>query len=250
MTAEGAPTREILGVNVAAVTVDQFIELMVAAARERRHWRVGYVNAASYNLIAADRRYAEAMRAADLLYADGQSVVWASRYLGRPLPERVNAGDCFDRFCEACARANLTLYLLGSRAGVAERAAQNLKERCPGLRIVHARDGHFEPALTDAIVAEINHFAPDFLIVGMGAPRQEFWTAERFDRLNVGVAWCVGALFEYLAGETPRAPVWVRKAGLEWLFRLIIEPRRLWRRYLIGNWTFLRRVLRSRRRTA
>lgn len=249
MASEAIPTSEILGVKVAQLTVEQFIEQLVSAARARRHWRVGYVNAANFNLVAADRRYAEVLRASDVVYADGQAVVWASRYLGCPLPERVNAGDFFVRFCAACAREQLTLYLLGSRVGIAQRAAENLVARCPGLRIVGARDGHFDPALSDMIVTEINHFAPDILVVGMGAPRQEFWVAERFDKLNVGVAWCVGALFEYLAGETPRAPVWMRKAGLEWLFRLVLEPRRLWRRYLVGNWSFLWRVWRSRRRT-
>jgi N-acetylglucosaminyldiphosphoundecaprenol N-acetyl-beta-D-mannosaminyltransferase len=244
--AEGIPTSRILDIDVARLSVAQFIELVLAAARERRHWRICYVNAANFNLVAGDKRYAEVLRSADLVYADGQSVVWAARYLGCPLPERVNAGDFIERFAEACARENLTLYLLGSRPHVAERAAKNLTGRFANLRIVGTRHGYFDPAELGAIVAEINHLAPNVLLVGMGAPRQEFWTADLFDRLNVGVAWCVGAVFEYLAGETPRAPVWMRKAGLEWLFRLVHEPRRLWRRYLVGNWVFLWRVWRAR----
>jgi N-acetylglucosaminyldiphosphoundecaprenol N-acetyl-beta-D-mannosaminyltransferase len=241
---------QILGINVARLTVEQFIERVVAAARERQRWRVCYVNAANFNLAANDNRYAEVLRAADVVYADGQAVVWASRCLGCPLPERVNAGDFFDRFCEACARENLSLYFLGSRPGVARQAAQNIVKRIGNLRIVGTRDGYFELAQSADVVAEINRLAPDILIVGMGAPRQEFWVAEQHGNLNVGVAWCVGALFEYVAGETLRAPVWMRKAGLEWVFRLVLEPRRLWRRYLVGNWIFLWRVLRARRSTA
>jgi len=240
------PTSSILGINVARLTVDQFIDCVLAAARERRRWRVCYVNAANFNLAATERRYAEVLRSADLVYADGQAVVWASRYLGCPLPERVNAGDFFERFCKACARANLTLCFIGSGPGIAQRAAQNLMERVAGLRIVAAREGYFEPTMTGTIVGEINQLAPDFLVVGMGAPRQELWVADNIHRLDVGVAWSVGALFEYFSGYRARAPVWMRRAGLEWLFRLALEPRRLCKRYLVGNWVFAWRVMRER----
>lgn len=240
------PTSRILGIEVARLTVEQFIEHVIAAARERRRWKIGYVNAANFNLAAEDNRYAAALRSTDVVYADGQAVVWASRHLGCPLPERVNAGDFFDRFCEVCAREQLTLYFLGSRPGVAEQAARNLTARISNLRIVGVRDGYFDPSQSEAIIAESNRLAPHVLIVGMGAPRQELWVSDHFDKLNVGVAWCVGALLEYVAGVTRRAPVWMRKAGLEWVFRLALEPRRLWRRYLVGNWAFLWRVWRAR----
>jgi len=244
--ADPIPTSRILGIDVAQLTVEEFIERVVAAARKRQRWRVCYVNAASFNLARRDSRYAQVLRSADLVYADGQAVVWASRYLRCPLPERVNAGDFFERFCEACAREHLTLCLVGSQPGVAERAAQNLVARSGNLRILAAHHGYFDQERSEAIVAEINRLAPDILVVGMGSPRQELWVAEQFDRLNIGVAWCVGALFEYAAGVRYRAPVWVRKAGLEWAFRLVLEPRRLWRRYLVGNWVFLWRVWRAR----
>jgi len=239
-------TSSILGINVARLTVDQFIDCVVASARERRRWRVCYVNAANFNLVATERRFADVLRSADLVYADGQAVVWASRYLGCPLPERVNAGDFFERFCRVCARENLSFYLIGSSPGIAQRAAQNLTENIAGLRIVGAREGYFEPTMSGTIIGEINQLAPHFLIVGMGAPRQELWVADNIHRLDVGVAWSVGALFEYLSGTRPRAPVWMRRAGLEWLFRLVLEPRRLCKRYLLGNWVFAWRVLRER----
>lgn len=240
-------TSPILGVDVARVTTGQFIQYVTAAARERRRRRVCYVNAANFNLAARDGRFASVLRSADLVYADGQAVVWAERWLGTPLPERVNAGDFFERFCGTCAREGLKLFFLGSRPGVAERAAGNLVARHAGLQVAGTHHGHFEASESDAILGEINRVAPDVLVVGMGAPRQETWVADHIERLDVGVAWCVGALFEYFSGTRRRAPVWMRKAGLEWLFRLVLEPRRLWRRYLVGNWTFLWRVWRSRR---
>jgi len=240
-------TSEILGIPTAQITVEQFIEQVVAAARERRRMRICYVNAANFNLAIKEKRYFDVMRSADLVYADGQAVVWASRYLGCPLPERVNAGDFFERFCARCAQERLTLYLLGSQAGVAQQASQNLTSRIADLRILGARSGYFDPAEMDLIMKEINYLGPDILIVGMGAPRQEYWVADHMAELNVTVAWCVGALFEYVAGVTRRAPIWMRKVGLEWAFRLVLEPRRLWRRYLVGNWIFLWRILRSKR---
>lgn len=241
------PKRNILGVDVAAVTVDEFIEHMIAAARERRRWCVGYVNAANFNLAAQNERFAEALKSADLVHADGQSVVWASRWLRSPLPERVNAGDFFVRFCERCARDGLRLYFLGSREAVAEKAADRLRSRVPGLDIAGTHHGHFDPGNSDDIVEQINRAAPDILLVGMGAPRQDLWVAEHTSKLDVGAAWCVGALFEYFSDTRRRAPVWMRRAGLEWLFRLCLEPGRLWRRYILGNPQFVWRVLQSRR---
>jgi len=244
---EEIPKVPLLGIDVAAIGVEAFIEYVVAAARRRRRLRICYVNAANYNLAARDRRYAELLRSADLVYADGQAVVWASRFLGRPLPERVNAGDFFDRFAAACARERLKLYLLGSRPGIADRAAAELAARTSGLEIAGTHHGYFDESESGRIVSEINRARPDILVVGMGAPRQEKWVAENFDRLDVAVAWCVGALFEYLSGTRRRAPLWMRKAGLEWAFRLALEPRRLWKRYLLGNWAFAWRVWKDRK---
>ncbi|MCX8036005.1 MAG: WecB/TagA/CpsF family glycosyltransferase [Candidatus Sumerlaeia bacterium] len=245
--ADSIPIATVLGLPVARLTVAEFIERVSAAASERRGWRIAYVNAANFNLAGDNPEFAETLRSFDLVYADGQAVVWASRFLGDPVPERVNAGDFIEQFCAACARRTLRVYLLGSKPDVAERAAQYLSARVAGVHIVGCHHGHFDLADSPRIAAEIARRAPDVVLVGMGAPRQEFWTAEHAASLNAGVVWCVGALFDYLAGETPRAPVWMRRVGLEWLFRLAVEPRRLWRRYLIGNWRFLWRVLCARR---
>lgn len=247
LAADSIPAARVLGLPVARLTTAEFIERVATAAGERRCWRIGYVNAANFNLAGDDARFAETLRSFDLVYADGQAVVWASRFLGDPLPERINAGDFIEPFCEACAGRSLRLYLLGSKPGVAERAAQYLSARIARLQIVGCHHGYFDLGESPRIADEIARCAPHVVLVGMGAPRQEFWTAEHAALLNAGVVWCVGALFDYLAGETPRAPVWMRRAGLEWLFRLAVEPRRLWRRYLIGNWRFLWRVLRARK---
>jgi N-acetylglucosaminyldiphosphoundecaprenol N-acetyl-beta-D-mannosaminyltransferase len=211
---------------------------------------VTYLNAHCSNLAARDAEYRAAVNRFGLVYADGQGVVWASRALGAPVPERVNAGDFIPDFCRLCASEGIRLFLLGSYQGVPERAAQTWSKAAPGLAVAGTRHGFFTPEEEESVAAAINAARPDILIVGMSAPRQELWTLRWAQRLHVPVIWCVGALFEYFSDTRPRAPVWMRRASLEWLFRLALEPRRLWRRYLVGNARFVWRVLRARRKQA
>ena len=211
---------------------------------------VTYLNAHCSNLAARDAEYRAAVNRFGLVYADGQGVVWGSRALGAPVPERVNAGDFIPDFCRLCASEGIRLFLLGSYEGVPERAAQTWSKAAPGLTVAGTRHGFFTPEEEESVAAQINAARPNILIVGMSAPRQELWTLRWAQRLHVPVIWCVGALFEYFSDTRLRAPVWMRRAGLEWLFRLALEPRRLWRRYLVGNARFVWRVLRARRKQA
>ena len=238
---------DFMGVPLVRCTTAEFITVFtdaIAASRAAEPLVVTYVNAWCSNLAAADPEYAEILRGADAVYADGQAVVWASRLLGRPVPERVNAADFIVDFCREAARRDLSLFLLGSEEGVAARAAERLRECVPQLRISGAASGHFAGA-EEAVIACVAAAAPDLLVVGMGVPLQEKWVRRNLDRLNARAVWCVGAMFEYYGEARARAPVWVRKAGFEWLFRLVLEPRRLWRRYIIGNVVFVARVLRA-----
>ena len=237
-------TRRPWGIRIEALTREEFLHTIISWAREKNRPRlVTYQNAHCINLYFKDADYARIIDQADLVYADGQAVVWASRVLKESLPERISAADFFHEFCELCEKENLSLFFLGSGFGVAEKAAENLKQSCPQLNISGARHGFFSLPEIPPLVSEIKEAKPDILLVGMGAPRQEQFAFRHFKELRVPVVWCVGALFEYVAGITPRAPVWMRRLGLEWLFRLALEPRRLWRRYLPGNVCFLWKVL-------
>lgn len=244
------PKVDFLGVPLAAVSTDEFLELFLAETLRRRAqpallpYFVTYLNAACSNLAQVDADYRQILRRADLVYADGQAIVWASRWLRQPVPERVNAADFFVEFCRRCAQAGLSLYFLGSQPGVAARAAQHLIESIPALTVLGTESGYFSPDDRE-ILQRIQRAAPDILIVGMGVPRQEQWVVRHLPQLGVASVWCVGALFEYYAGFRPRAPKWMRRAGLEWLFRLALEPRRLWRRYVIGNVVFLARIAKA-----
>jgi exopolysaccharide biosynthesis WecB/TagA/CpsF family protein len=241
------PTARVLGFRVVACPVDRFLEaLLTAAAARARPWTVGYLNAAQVNLAFADADHARRLAAMDWLYADGQAVVWAARWRGAALAERINAGDFTRELIEELAARGLKLGLIGGRPGEAERAAERFRAWATGLRIVYLRHGYFSEAEAPAVGAALEAADPDLVLLAMGAPCQERWARAWSTDGRPRVWWCVGALLEYYAGTRRRAPVWMRRAGLEWLARLALEPRRLWRRYLLGNPLFVWRVLRGR----
>ena len=246
-SAQVVPTVVVLGMRVAKVTVAEFVAWLIGelSSSHTTPKLVSYVNAWCSNLASANEEYAKVLRQCDCVYADGQAIVWASRFLGAPLPERVNAGDFIVDFLQQLRATGCSVFLLGSRKGVAAQAASEFQRRVEGLRVVGTASGYFDGTGED-IAAQIRVSGADLLLVGMGSPRQEFWMRDFAAASGARAVWCVGALFEYFGGERARAPVWMRRAGLEWLFRLILEPRRLWRRYVIGNLVFVWRVLKAR----
>jgi N-acetylglucosaminyldiphosphoundecaprenol N-acetyl-beta-D-mannosaminyltransferase len=239
---------DVLGVPVVACTTSEFIQTVIPAARRADRDNplfITYLNAWCSEVASRDAEYADILRHSDAVYADGQVIVWAAKYLGGTLPERVNAADFILDFCRAAVDARARLYLLGSAPGVAAEAAETFRKAAPGLDIAAAEPGYLRED-DEAVVARIRAAAPDLLIVGRGVPLQEKWAWALRSKFGCGAVWCVGAMFEYHAGARARAPRWVRRCGLEWLFRLVLEPRRLWRRYLVGNARFLWRLARAR----
>jgi N-acetylglucosaminyldiphosphoundecaprenol N-acetyl-beta-D-mannosaminyltransferase len=237
--------RHPFGIPVAALTTDEFCAQITAWAKSKFKSRlITYLNAHCVNIFFRDPEYAKIVRSADIVYADGQSVVWASRLLKEPLPERISAGDFISAFCRSCRDNALSLYLLGSDKKVAENAALYLQKENPGLKIAGAHHGFLSSEQIPEILSEIKNVSPDILLIGMGAPLQEKFAERYVKEINVPVTWCVGALFEYYAKVTPRAPRWMRRTGMEWLFRLAADPKRLWKRYLLGNVTFIITTLR------
>jgi N-acetylglucosaminyldiphosphoundecaprenol N-acetyl-beta-D-mannosaminyltransferase len=171
-----------------------------------------------------------------MVLADGAPVLWASRLLRQSLPERVAGSDLVPALFAASSESHpISVYLLGAAPGVADRAAAAIRRQWPGVRVV----GTYSPpvgferdeAENQAILARIQSASPDVLIVGLGAPKQELWVHKYRQRLNAKAALCVGATIDFLAGERSRAPVWMREVGLEWLYRVASEPRRLAARY-------------------
>jgi len=201
-----------------------------------------YVNVHCMNVRARDDRYASILEAADVVYCDGTGVRLGARLAGIPIPARMTGADWIHDLCRFAIARGLSLYFLGGEPGVAAEAARRLQELYPGLTIRGVASGYGE---ADPSIAEVNSSKPDILLVGMGTPTQEKWIASHRDELDVPVVWAVGALFDFMSGRIPRGPRWMTEHDLEWLCRLAAEPRKLWRRYLIGNPLFVWRVVKT-----
>jgi N-acetylglucosaminyldiphosphoundecaprenol N-acetyl-beta-D-mannosaminyltransferase len=206
-------------------------------------------NAQLVTLAARQPRFATALRSANLAVPDGISIVLAARLLDQPVPERVTGGDLMERLCVEAARHNLSVFFLGGLPEAAEKTARKFERLYPGFRVagINCPPSGFEgdPVECARIRQHIATAKPDLLCVAFGAPKQEIWMYENCPTLPIGAAISVGAAFDTQAGLRKRAPSWTHKLGLEWLYRLIREPRRLWRRYLIGNAHFLWLVARQ-----
>ena len=219
-------------------TVDATFRLLASG---QRGW-LCTVNVAILMMMRADSRLQQFADRAAIAVADGEPLIWCARWLGSRLPERVAGIDLIDAICERAAREGRGVYLLGATERIVSTVAARLRERHAGLR-VDCADGYFPAQDAAARADRVRISRSDILFVGMGVPRQERFVEENWDRLGVAAAMCVGGSFDVLAGERARAPLWLQRWGMEWLFRLAQEPRRLFVRYLVTNSMFLWLVL-------
>lgn len=207
-------------------------------------------NAQHILCLQKDARFREIYSKALLVVPDGVSLLWAAKFLQTALNGRVNGTDLFERICAVAAEKGLKIFLLGGRPGAADKAKKTLQARHPGLKIVgtHCPPYGFEsqPAELASINSKIKAAAPHILFVGLGAPKQEYWIYANYQKLGVPISVGIGVSFELVANMVTRAPVFMQEIGLEWFFRLLVEPRRLWQRYIIGNPLFVWLVLKQR----
>ena len=206
-------------------------------------------NVHSFNIAFRTRWYRAFMNRADIVRLDGTGLILAAKLLGyRNVPRRITWADFGWDLAAFCEDYNFSLFLLGGEPGVAEKAAERFKEKFPEIQITSAHHGYFKKAVghpeNERVIQAINAVKPNVLIIGFGMPVQERWLYENYSRLEVNVVLTGGAVFDYISGMRQRGPRWMTNNGLEWLARLIIEPKRLWKRYLLGNPLFLLRVLR------
>jgi N-acetylglucosaminyldiphosphoundecaprenol N-acetyl-beta-D-mannosaminyltransferase len=234
-----------MGVTIDALTLRQTIaevDGIIAAGEPVQHCSV---NASKVVLMHKDPELLGIVRGCGLVSADGQAVVWAARVLGHPLPERVAGVDLFEALLAHAAAMGYSVFLLGATRQVVEAAAARARREHPGLTVVGAHDGFWGDDDSD-VVRAVCESAADILFVAMPSPRKEYWLAERLGDLGVPFAMGVGGSFDVYAGQVDRAPRWMQRAGLEWLFRFAQEPARMWRRYLIGNAEFMLLVVKYR----
>jgi alpha-1,3-mannosyltransferase len=238
----GTRTRRILDVSVPVWTRSEVVEQLDRHFAQRTATVVAFANANCLNVAHADARVRVALRDA-LVLNDGVGIDLASKLLfGAQFPDNLNGTD-FTPYYLQRTRHHFRLYLLGGRRGVADQAANFLAQTCPRHQIVGCRAGYF-PRSEDALIAQaIRASGADIVLVAMGNPTQELWLRDNLAATGCRLGFAVGALFDFMAGEAQRAPLWIRTARLEWMYRLVREPRRLWRRYVIGNPVFMLRVL-------
>jgi N-acetylglucosaminyldiphosphoundecaprenol N-acetyl-beta-D-mannosaminyltransferase len=247
-----APRRssELFDIPIALAQPEDLLRTITDWAQERSSRRVMYVNAHVVNQSRSTLGLAEALRRADLVYCDGYGVRLAARALGRPVPHRMTGADWIWILAGLCERMGHPIYLLGSEPPLAREAAARLRRLYPDLEVAGAHHGFFDlhSPHNERVIEDILAHRPRIVLVGMGTPKQELWVDRYAGQLDGAVVWTVGALFDYVSGHVPRAPRWLADNGLEWIFRLAIEPQRMWRRYLLGNPVFLGRVVNEARR--
>ncbi len=236
-------TLDLFGVKVTPVDREGILAQVSAWAQEDGRRRVTYVNANCLNIAARDATYRDLLNSFDLIYSDGIGVVWAARFIEGGRLYKVTGREWIDGLCALAERQRLRIYILAGRPGVAQQARQNLESRWPKLCITGVADGFFAEKSEAQVLEEIARQRPQVLLVGMGVPKQEEWLVRQADRLDVPVCWAVGALFDYVAGVERPVPAWLERMGLEWLWRMLIDPRGKWKRYIMGNPRFIARVL-------
>lgn len=237
-----APTR-LFGLPLVNQSAEQAAEAIVARADAGQASNIQFINAHCINMLRTDPGYARALGQADTLLPDGSGLSLAARLAGQKIAANLNGTDLFPLLCRAAAARNIGLFLLGGRPGIAQAACETMRAAIPGLRIAGVQHGYFAPEDEDAIIRAINASGAGIVLVGFGVPRQEIWIARMRARLDAPVLMGVGGLFDYYSGRIPRAPLMLRRTGLEWVWRFLQEPRRLGRRYTIGNVMFLGRAI-------
>lgn len=230
----------LFGMNIDALCMDEVIERCHSALKRRRRLLLGVVNASKVIELRRNPLLRNSLLECDLLLADGQSVVWASRLLRRPLPERVAGIDIFERLLALAHEEGRPIALLGAQPKVLASLEAVIARKYPGLRIAYSHHGYFNATEADGIAEGIRQSGADMLFIGMTSPKKEIFLATYGASLGVSVLHGVGGSFDVMAGLTRRAPLGWQKAGLEWAYRVLQEPRRLWWRYLSTNSGFIR----------
>lgn len=216
----------ILGVDVDAVTMAEAVDVVRRAMDTRAGVMVATANAEMLMRATHDEELRHILNASALVVPDGAGTVWAARHLGHAMPERVAGYDLAQELLRCAPAEGRRVYFFGSAPGVAEKAKAKAEQLYPGIEIVGVRNGFFSPADNAAIIAEIRAARPDLLLVALGVPKQEKWIAAHLAELDVPVAIGVGGTLDVMAGVMKRAPLWMQKAKLEWLFRGLMQPKR------------------------
>jgi N-acetylglucosaminyldiphosphoundecaprenol N-acetyl-beta-D-mannosaminyltransferase len=236
---------KVLGVPVETYTKTQLTSRVLELLKGQKRGWISYINVHTIDIANQVPWYREFIADALVTYCDGEGVRFGAYLEGENIPERITLSEYIYDLAETAVEHKLKLFFLGGTADVAERASKRLKELYPAICITGYHHGYFLEQENTEVIGRINAAQPDILFLGMGVPRQEDWTRNNFDRLNVKIAWMGGGFLDTLSGTLRECPRWLSTIGFMWLFRLAQEPKRLWKRYLIGNPMFVLRILKA-----
>lgn len=239
----------ILGIPLTNLTMDEAIETIIERLDGDQPTQICFVNADCANIAYRNPVYLDVLKKADFCFADGIGLKLAGKLLAREVRQNINGTDLFPRLCEALSKSGKGMFLLGAKPGVAEDVAKWVNENSPGTLVQGLQHGYFKSEEESSILERMRASGASLLLVAFGAPRQDLWIHQHLSNTNAKVAMGVGGLFDFYSGRMPRAPLWMREMAMEWVFRLIQEPGRMWKRYLVGNFLFLFRVIWERIRS-
>lgn len=229
----------LLGIDVSAIRAHEVVDIANEHIANRKKLLIGVINVAKIISMRKDPELRSSLEGADLILADGVPIVWLSRMLGEPLPERVTGIDIMYKLLQQANESHYRVYFLGAKPEVLRKVIRTMQRDYPGIRIAGYRDGYFDKAQERSVAEGIRNSKADIFFVAISSPKKEKFLRKWRDFINVPVCHGVGGSFDILAGVSKRAPLWMQKSGLEWLYRLIQEPRRMWKRYLINNTIFI-----------
>lgn len=229
----------ILNTYVNAISMEETIEAVEAIIKEGKPTQHVVINASKVNLMEKDEKLRKIVNDCPIINADGASIVWAAKVLGVPLTERVTGIDLFLKLVEIANEKQYKIYLFGAKEEVVCKVKSIFEEKYPNLQIVGFRNGYFTETDEDDIVKDMQKSGADMLFVAFSSPKKEYWVHKYIKQLNIPFVMGVGGSFDVVVGVTKRAPLWMQKCGLEWVYRFIQEPGRMWKRYIIGNAKFV-----------
>ena len=229
----------ILNTYVNAVSMEETVAEVEKIISEGNPTQHVVINASKVNLMNENEELRKIVNACPLINADGASIVWAAKKLGIPLTERVTGIDLFLNLVRVAAEKGYKIYLFGAKEEVVQKVRDIFMKQYPSLQIVGIRNGYFSEADEPGMVADMAASGADMMFVAFSSPKKEFWVNKYLNDLNIPFVMGVGGSFDVVAGVTDRAPKWMQDHGLEWFYRFIQEPKRMFNHYIIGNWKFI-----------
>lgn len=231
-------TVKLFDCDVANLTMDETLKEVEELIKNRQVTQHVVINAGKVVLMSKDENLKEIVQNCPIINADGQSIVWASKLLKKPLPERVAGIDLMEELIKKSSEKGYGIYFFGAKEEVVTSVIDIYKEKYPNLKVSGYRNGYFKEDDVKDIVNDMRNSNADILFVAFSSPKKEYFLAENIENINIPFCMGVGGSFDVVAGKTKRAPEWMQKVGLEWFYRFLQEPGRMWKRYLVGNTKF------------